>query len=218
MNRFKIFQLEHAQTDIAAEVAAKAFENDPVFGYLLPKDQKLRFQALTRLMSRAIAYCVDHQCSYTTLDIQGIAAWVPPGGFSSHPLQLLKMLFQLQLYLLPSQVGWNRLGRWLSFLVATEVAHQQDMGGLPHWYLGIMVVHPALQGQGLGSQLLQPILQRASNEGLPCYLITFTEQAVQFYQKNGFEIVRHQKLASNAPPFWTLKRNAEGQADPQSTS
>jgi GNAT superfamily N-acetyltransferase len=99
------------------------------------------------------------------------------------------------------------MGQWLNVLATTEKVHHQDMGNSPHWYLGIMVVHPASQGKRLGSQLLQPILQRASDEGLPCYLVTFTEQAVRFYQKNGFEIVRHQKLASNAPIFWALKRN-----------
>jgi GNAT superfamily N-acetyltransferase len=119
----------------------------------------------------------------------------------------LLMILKLQLYALPWQVGWSRLGRWLNALAVIEKAHQQDMGNLPHWYLGIMIVHPASQGKGFGSRLLQPVLQRSSDEGLPCYLVTFTEQAVRFYQKNGFEIVRHQKLESNAPLFWTLKRD-----------
>jgi ribosomal protein S18 acetylase RimI-like enzyme len=207
MNHLAICQLEQSRIDTAAEVAAKAFADDPVFGYLIPKEQEFRLQALTWLMSRTIAYCVQQGYVYTTSNLQGVAAWLSPGGFSSHPLQLLQMLWQLQLYTLPFQVGWSRLGQWLNVLAATEKAHHQDMGNSPHWYLGIMVVHPDSQGQGLGSQLLQPILQRASQQGLPCYLVTFTESAVRFYQKNGFEVVRHQLLAPNAPPFWALKRN-----------
>ncbi|MGL4618150.1 MAG: GNAT family N-acetyltransferase [Chroococcidiopsis sp.] len=207
MNDFNICQLDLSQIAAASEIAAKAFEDDPVFRYSTPDDPELRFQALTWLASKAIAYCIQHKHVYTTSDLQGIAAWLPPGAFSSHPLQLLQMALQLQLYALPSKVGWNRLGRWLNFLSITEQAHQQDMGDLPHWYLGVMVVHPNFQGQGVGSRLLQPILQQASNEGLACYVITFTEQAVCFYQKNGFEIVRNQKTALNAPPFWALKRN-----------
>jgi GNAT superfamily N-acetyltransferase len=160
------------------------------------------------LMSRSIGYCTQDRWVYTTSNLEGIAAWLPPGGFSGHPLQLLHMLFQLQLYALPWQVGWHQLGRWLSLLAAIEQAHQEDMGKLPHWLLGVMVVDPASQGKGVGSQLLQPILQRARDEGLPCYLVTFTEPAVGFYQKNGFEILRHQQLGSRVPPFWTLKRDA----------
>lgn len=205
MNDFNVCQLDRSQIATASEIAAKAFEDNPVFNYLIPDDLESRSQALTWLTSKAIAYCIQHKHIYTTSDLQGIAAWLPPGAFSSQPIQLLQMALQLQLYALPSKVGWNHLGQWLNFLSVTEQAHQQDMGDLPHWYLGIMVVHPSFQGKGVGSRLLQPILQRASDEGLACYLITFTEQAVCFYQKNGFEIVRNQKIAPNAPPFWALK-------------
>lgn len=207
MNDVDICLLNPLQIATATEISAKAFEDDPMFVFLAPNDRELRLQALTWLMERAIAYCTQKNHVYTTANMQGIAAWLPPGEFSGHPLQLLQMALQLQLYALPWKVGWNRLGRCLNFLAAMEQAHQQDMGNSDHWYLAIMVVHPASQGKGLGSQLLQPILQRASDEGLPCYLSTFTEQAVRFYQKNGFEIVRKEKLASDAPLFWTLKRN-----------
>jgi GNAT superfamily N-acetyltransferase len=207
MNNWEIVQLQKVQLASVGEVAANAFEDDPVFGYLTPDDQKLRFQTLSWLMSRAIAYCVQHKCVHTTSNLAGIAAWLPPGSSSIHPLRLLQMIWQLQLYAMPWQVGWHRLGKWLNVLAVIEQAHHQDMGNLPHWYLAIMVVRPEHQGKGIGSRLLQPILQQASDEGLPCYLVTFTAQAVRFYQKNGFEIVRHQKLASDAPPFWALKRS-----------
>jgi N-acetylglutamate synthase-like GNAT family acetyltransferase len=64
-----------------------------------------------------------------------------------------------------------------------------------------MVVQPECQGQGIGNRLLQPVIDRASEEGLPCYLITFTERAIRFYQQNGFEIVGSQQLLPNSPPF-----------------
>lgn len=207
MNSLDVLQLQPSQIVDASEIAAKAFQSDPVFSYLTPDVLHLRFQALTWLTNRVMAYCSQYEQIYTTSDLQGVAAWLPPGEFSSELLQQLKMVLQLQLYRLPVKVGWNRLGRWLTVLYQTEIAHQQDMENAPCWYLGMMVVHPAKQGQGVGSQLLQPILRRASDEGFPCYVVTFTEQAVRFYQKNGFEIARAQKFSPNAPSFWTLKRH-----------
>lgn len=207
MHSLDVIQLQKAQIANASDIAAQAFEDDPVFCYLTPDNPKRRLKALTWLTHRAIAYCIQHNHVYTTSDLQGVAAWLPPGELSSNPLQLLQMVLQLQLYAVPLNAGWNRLGRWLNFLSITEKAHHQDMGDQPHWYLGILVVNPIFQRQGVGSRLIQPILQRASDEGLACYVMTFTEQAVRFYQKNGFEIVRNQKLAPDVPPFWTLKRN-----------
>lgn len=206
-NSFDAIQLQRSQIASASEIAAKAFENDPVFSYLTPENRELRLQALAWLTGKAIEYCVQYNYVYTTPDLQGIAAWLPPDKFSSNPIQLLQMAWQFQLYQLPFKCGPNRLGGWLAYLLATEQAHQQDMGDRPHWYLGLMVVNPASQGKGIGSRLLQPGIDLADRDGLPCYVVTFTEQAVRFYQKNGFEIVRNQKLSPNTPPFWTLKRN-----------
>ena len=195
------------QLRAASEVAAKAFEDDPVLSYLTPEDRRSRLQALNWLTDKVLDYCGTHNHIYTTSDVRGVAAWLPPHQSSSDALQLLREIAQLQLYALPFKCGWNRLWRWLVFLSVTEQAHQQEMEDRPHWYLALMVVNPNSQGQGIGSALLQPVLSQASQEGLPCYLITFTERAVRFYQKNGFAVVKNRKFFRGSLPFWTLKRN-----------
>lgn len=207
MRTVEVIRLRNSQIVEASEIAAKAFKEDPVFQYLTHEESEIRFQILTWLMSEIISHLTQYNQVYTTSDLQGISAWLPPGKSPHNLLQILQIAVQLQLYALPLKVGLRRSRRWLNFLAKIEQFHQQDMGGRAHWYLGIMVVNPSYQGQGVGSDLLQPILRRASEEGLECYLVTFTTQAVQFYQKNGFEVVRNQKLASDAPPIWTLKRN-----------
>ena len=202
-----VIKLQPSQALEASVVAARAFADDPVFTYIISDDREFRLQSLTWLMNKAIAYLIQHHHIYTTQDLEGIAAWLPPEKIVSGPLESLKMVWNLQLYALPTKVRWSRLGRFLTVLSAIEQAHQQDMDNCPHWYLGIMVVDPTYQGRGVGGRLLQPILERASSEGIVCYLVTFIEQAVRFYQKHGFEVVQIQKTAPDAPPFWTLKRN-----------
>ena len=202
-----VIQIQKSQVLDAGSIAAKAFENDPVLTYLISDNREFRKQSLTWLMRKLIAYSTRYHHVYTTQDLEGIAAWRPPETTFSNPFQLLRMAWSLQLYVLPTKIHWTRLGRCIKLLSAVENAHQQDMNSCPHWYLGIMVVHPTAQGRGVGSRLLQATLQQASHEGVACYLVTFTEQAVRFYQKHGFEIVQSRKISSDAPPFWTLKRN-----------
>ncbi|MEM9216508.1 MAG: GNAT family N-acetyltransferase [Cyanobacteria bacterium P01_F01_bin.150] len=211
----EIVQLQKSQVLEASAIAARAFENDPAFTYMISDDREFRLQSLAWLTGNMLDYAIRYGHVYTTPDLEGIAAWLPPGKSASSPLQQIKMAWELQMYALPTKVRLNRLGQCLKLVSSVEHAHQQDMGDFPmgrqgqrpHWYLALMLVNPSSQGKGIGSQLLQPVLQRASDEGMVCYLSTCTEQAVRFYQKNGFEVMQTQKVAPDAPPFWTMKRN-----------
>lgn len=207
MKSNKVIRLERSQMEKASQVSARAFMNDPMFSYLTPEAQQSRFKALEWLATEALECCFLYGHVYTTPELKGVAAWLPPERSSFGTIQLLQLIWQLRLYLLPFKCGWDKLERWLSLLKMTENYHQQDMATQSHWYLASMFVDPSCQGQGVGSTLLKPILRKASAEKLPCYVVTFTEQAVNFYQKNGFEVIRKDRAIKDAPLFWNLKRD-----------
>jgi GNAT superfamily N-acetyltransferase len=54
------------------------------------------------------------------------------------------------------------------------------------WYLSIVAVNPALQGQGLGRKLLEPTIAEADRVGATCYLETFSPRNFSFYERLGF--------------------------------
>jgi len=56
------------------------------------------------------------------------------------------------------------------------------------WYLSIMGVAPARQGQGLGGRLLAPTLAEADSLGVICFLETFNPRSVPFYARHGFAV------------------------------
>lgn len=197
--------LKQSQIDRASEVLASAFDKDPMFRYFTPKADGTRANALKWFCKTALRYSEPYNHIYTTAsDLKGIAAWVPPGHF---PLSILRLL-QVGLYALPFNVDWSKLGQFIPFYFTIDEFHERDMPQ-PHWYLFMLGVAPTYQGQGIGGTLLQPILKQADSEGLPCYLETSTEQAVRFYQKHGFEVLRLGEFPGNAPRFWTMKREPQ---------
>jgi len=54
------------------------------------------------------------------------------------------------------------------------------------WYLSIVAVDPAAQGQGLGRKLLEPTLAEADRVSAICYLETFSLRNLSFYGRLGF--------------------------------
>ena len=57
---------------------------------------------------------------------------------------------------------------------------------------------------------MQPVLERADRDRLPCYLETAKEINVSFYKKHGFEVVVEDDLPGGGPRFWTMKRDPVG--------
>ena len=57
------------------------------------------------------------------------------------------------------------------------------------WYLSIIGIAPEYQSQGLGKQLLTPVLEEADEVGVSTYLETFVPRNIRFYERYGFKII-----------------------------
>lgn len=60
--------------------------------------------------------------------------------------------------------------------------------GLQHGYMEDILVHPAYQGQGIGSQIVKALLDKASSSGVDIVTLTFEPEKAGFYEKCGFHI------------------------------
>ncbi len=197
-----VVKVERSQLPAIVEVLTQAFNQDPIMQYFYSPQEATRLNQLRWLSQLIVEYCRPYEQMYTTVhELKGSAIWLPPAGF---PMDLLRLI-RLGFYQFPFKVQWPRIGDFLKIFNQMEHYHLEDMPE-PHWYLFMLGVAPAYQGQGIGSDLIKPVLLQADREGLPCYLETSTDRGVKFYQKHGFTILRTDQLSAAAPTYWTMKR------------
>ncbi|MBV8303722.1 MAG: GNAT family N-acetyltransferase [Acidimicrobiia bacterium] len=183
-----------------AQSLANAFYDDPAIGWMVPDDERRRrvgpmgFAAwLTRI------YMPKHEV-YTEPDRKAAALWSPPGKW--------RMSVGLQARLAPSMVrvvGLKRLPLILKGLAVMDKSHPDDR---PHWYLAVLGTDPDSQGKGLGSAVMQPVLERCDADGVGAYLESSKEANIPFYRRHGFEVTGEIRLPEG-PALWPMWREPQ---------
>jgi GNAT superfamily N-acetyltransferase len=85
----------------------------------------------------------------------------------------------------------------------------KHLSGEPHWFLALLNIDPDRRGSGIAGELLRPILLRADEGNLPCYVETLLADTVPFYQRHGFRILVEGVEPTSGVPYWTLCREPQ---------
>jgi GNAT superfamily N-acetyltransferase len=195
--------LNAAEVDRAGAVLARAFQNDP-FSVMLYPDPDTRAERLPRFFELAGQFGLQTGRVQTTGDVDGVAVWMPPGTTVHLDLKTLARFLSA-----PRRLGLGPYVRFLRLGRCVEVRHRRLMGDVPHWYLMLLGVEPALQGQGIGRRRLAPTLAEADRLGQPAYLETLLEQNLGFYGRLGFRVLGQGHPWPGAPLVWVLRRDPQ---------
>ena len=194
----QVRELRTGDIPAVGAMLARAFANDPTTDWLFPspKGRERRLERWYRLNVTALA---DAGEGWVTEDLATAALWLPMGlargGERPH------LATQLWLNLRIGAALRSRLLPALQVNFAVHSRHPRE----PSWYLAALGTEPALQGRGLGTAVLQPVLRRCDAAGLPATLDTVTAEDVAFYQRRGFEVVDEVKRPG-APHFRIMRR------------
>jgi len=194
----KVLKLAPIDVPDAVDALQQAFFDDPVMGFLLPDDGSRRWRIAKLFETEIRAQYVPLAGAWTTADHAGAALWAPPGRWALPPTKLLRNGIPL------AHAFGRRLPIALRSLALIEKHHPKE----PHWYLAVLGTAPHRQGTGVGSALLQPVLDRCDEEGLPAYLESSKESNLAFYHRHGFEVTEKLNLPGGGPPVWGMWRAA----------
>ena len=197
----QIVLLAEKQILAAGQVLAQAFFNDPLCVYTEP-DLEARMSHFAALFTLLVRKGARHDGVYTTIGRpDGVAVWMPPHAEVPTP----EAAVGSEMDQIGQRFGPEADQRFTKAYQHFDHIHHQCMVG-PHWYLALLGVAPRCQRQGIGRALLTPVLQRADQEGLPCYLETFVSDNVPFHERRGFQVVDAGVEPLSQITFWAMKR------------
>lgn len=186
----------------AGDVLARAFQDDPLYAYILPDDAERR-QRLPDMFAALVKYSLLFGACTTTPELAGVASWLRPGSTEVTFWRVVRAGLGLQTSV--ARFSREARERFMAVMGYADATHKQLMQE-PHWYLWALGVEPGRQGQGIGSALLRPGLDWADEAGVPCYLETQTERNAAFYQRRGFRILKGGDIPGHGVPFWAMVR------------
>jgi Acetyltransferase (GNAT) family len=165
-----------------------AFFEDPIFGWLIGQgsSRQARFE---QYFAIELAHSFAHGCVWTVEGLQGAALCMPPGQWRLPPKLMIANGARF------TSVFRGRLPRAVGLLAAIERRHLRGA----HYYFANIGVAPEAQGQGLGSRLMRPTLDRCDEEGLPVYLEASSARNAALYERLGFRCEEVLRFAGSPP-------------------
>ena len=182
-----------------SSVLARAFFDDPVMMWLLPRERsrtsQLRrlFATMTRHHHLALGG-VEVACDGPS--IGAAALWDPPNQWQETRRAMLLMS--------PTfiRVFGLRSAQGQAVQELMKRAHPEE----PHWYLAVIGSDPSARGKGFGQALMRSRLDRVDAQHAPAYLESTKHENVGYYQRFGFEVTDEIVLPDGGPTMWPMWR------------
>jgi len=187
----------------ASAMLGRAFHGYPLLQQFFP-DQKKRERVARYFFSIPLYYGIDYGEAYATSpELEGLAVWIHSGDlpFSNRRLMRAVPISTLLGFALSGGSRLSRTGQYI------DGVHQR-LAPFEHWFLQVIGVEPSCQGKGYARVLLEPMLSRIDEEGLPCYLETLNEKNVSLYRHFGFELMEESAIPGTQSTTWAMLRQA----------
>lgn len=186
-----VTRAEPEDAALIGEILADAFGTDPVGKWICPDPEYPRW--CWPLLVPLLLSCGE---VYMTGSGLGGAIWIPPGVKPDIKLGLATLWDY-----------WRRFGlrsilRFFRLVIAMEKHHPKD----PHYYLLAIGVRPEAEGQGIGSALLEHVLEECDRRKVGAYLENSNPLNLPFYQRQGFQVRGQITLPRNGPTLWLMYR------------
>lgn len=164
---------------LVVQILTEAFQDNLQINWIVAPADQGREKRLRVMMELAFESGLAEGEVYLTDNRKGVAVWKTPPkkAISIHDV-LTKIKFAL----------WMGPARLARILRLKQYIRQQHPSKGPYLHLWFLGVKPEWQGQGLSSQLLNPLLGLAQAKGMPVLLESSNPKNVSLYEHKGFSV------------------------------
>jgi ribosomal protein S18 acetylase RimI-like enzyme len=173
------------------DTLVSAFAADPVMRWFYPESERY----LTHFPELVAAFggkAFAEQTVWSLGEFSAVALWLSPGTEQDG---------EAIVAVLTESVSSEQHQDMFSVLGQMEEAHPTFL----HWYLPWFGVAAALQGRGLGGELMEHCLRIVDASHLPAYLETPNPRNISFYERHGFEVTGGAQAGACPPVAFMLR-------------
>lgn len=167
------------------KILTSSFDTNESVNYIAKQDHK-RIERINSLMDYSFEMCFHYGDVYLTQDKKGCALILYPHKKNT---TLKTILWDLKLIF--NCIGIENIGKAIN----RERAIKQLQAKIPMYYLWFIGVDEKYQNNGIGSQLLEFIIEDSQEKQLPIFLETSTLKNLPWYQKFGFKTYNELQLS-----------------------
>jgi ribosomal protein S18 acetylase RimI-like enzyme len=193
MSASRFLPVRQDEQQRALDVLVLAFAADPVERWLYPEARQY-LPHFPEFLAAFGGKAFTHETVWQLGEFSAVAMWLPPR---------VDLDGDAIAAVLTETVAPAKHGDTFSVLSQMDDAHPR----FPHWYLAWLGVDGAVQGKGLGGELMKQCLTIVDQDHLPVYLETPNPKSISFYERYGFEVTG-QAQAGACPPIVSMLRAA----------
>ncbi|MFJ9337848.1 GNAT family N-acetyltransferase [Streptomyces sp. NPDC101733] len=197
----EIRQADQSDRDAVARLLDEAFREDPVSSWVFP-DPAHRAAVHGRFLGVFVDVALAEGRIDYAADGSAAALWLRiPAADPLAPHVEDEVPAKMRAVADPDNERCELVGRLTG--EAHPVAEE-------HEYLLMIAVAPGRQGEGLGTELIRPVLESCDREGVPAYLEASSERSKELYERLGWEFTGRAVRLPDGPLMWPMWRKPRG--------